>query len=92
MTAHVTCSVCGRAQDKSVDPVTRKFRCELRPYGANGSAICFQCMTGDPSRETEAIRQFGVKLAAAGDVAVLDGKTVRPATEREEREVIRRSR
>ena len=85
-----TCSVCGRVQDKSVDPATDKVRCELRPYGVNGSDICFQCMMGDPAKEVEAQHQFGGKLAEAGDVAVLDNGAVRRATEHEEREVIRR--
>lgn len=54
------CSVCQRVDDGSDDT-------ELRPYGANGSLICFDCMTGDPAREAEAHKQFTARLDVASE-------------------------
>lgn len=49
---------------------------ELRPYGKDGSLICFDCMTADPVREDEAKMQFKTQLEAAeknGIVVLTDG-------------------
>ncbi len=58
---------------------------ELRPYGPRGESICFKCAMEPDSKATTEM-MFGKTLDACGDLAVLDGSQVRPATatEREE--------
>lgn len=57
-----TCHYCG--------PTDR----ELRPYGPEGSDICFPCMKADPEREEAAGRALGAlldsTLAVAGHAAI----------------------
>lgn len=75
------CYVCRKTESDDPDNV------EIRPYGAGGQPICFDCMMGSAETRAEAERQFGAKMAGAGLVAVLDGTCggVRPATFEEER-------
>lgn len=44
---------------------------ELRPYGKEGSLICFDCMTSCPEKEAEAKRQFA-SLFKGGKSVVID--------------------
>ena len=44
---------------------------EMRPYGPNGSSVCFPCAMATPERKTQAMRQLGKRFEAAGEVAVL---------------------
>ena len=37
---------------------------ELRPYGKNGTDICFDCMIATPEREAEAKKNFAALLNA----------------------------
>jgi len=74
MTDEQRCYVCNRAESDDPDEV------ELRPYGAGGRPICFDCMTGDPAREQEAYRQFDAACDAAGPVVVIGEGAPRAAT------------
>lgn len=61
------CCVCGLQDD-------------CRPYGKDGTAICFPCMKATPEREAEAQKQLAQcfdKIDAAGGVAVIDKGGVR---------------
>lgn len=57
-----TCETCHEEKD-------------VRPYGANGALICFDCMKADPEREREAKRQFMMQLNACGPLAVIGEET-----------------
>jgi len=57
------CYVCGAAENFPQDPAKGR-KVELRPYGAGGQDICYQCMTATPEREETAKRNFGVQLDA----------------------------
>jgi hypothetical protein len=62
------CCVCG-------------FQKDCRPYGQNGTAICFECMEATPGGEAEAKRQIKKafdKIDAAGGVPAITKKGVRP--------------
>jgi hypothetical protein len=37
---------------------------ELRPYGPDGSDICYSCMKESPEREQEASQRYGALLEA----------------------------
>jgi hypothetical protein len=45
-------------------------RAALRPYGPNGSLVCFSCATL-PENEAETNKQCGKCFAAAGPIAVI---------------------
>lgn len=81
------CCVCNRAEDRSVDPETNKFRCELRPYGPGGKPICFQCAMSSPERTAEARSAMRRSLEAVGDAVVLDDHGFRAATPEERRKL-----
>lgn len=51
---------------------------DLRPYGPNGSMVCFSCAMKTPEREQETSRNFAVQLQAAGGVVVIDGTEIGP--------------
>lgn len=51
---------------------------DLRPYGPNGSMVCFPCATATPEREAEAERNFISQLNACGSVAIIDGSGAGP--------------
>lgn len=61
------CYVCGQAESDDPENV------EIRPYGAGGKPICFDCMTGDPAKEQEAFRQFDAACNGAGPGLVVIG-------------------
>ena len=43
---------------------------ELRPYGPNGSMICFDCAM-KPERKTETEKNFVSQLEACGSIAMI---------------------
>lgn len=43
---------------------------DLRPYGPNGSPICFSCMKVSPEREKEAEYYFSKVLEIAPDMMI----------------------
>lgn len=54
---------------------------ELRPYGPNGSLVCFKCAMATPEREAETGRNFDAQLNAAGPIALIGEETgPRPLT------------
>ena len=67
------CSACGLGGD-------------LRPYGPDGTWICFHCATGTPEANTSAREQFLSQLEASGPVAILDGTNVGPYPARQFKE------
>lgn len=83
-----TCSVCGRAEDHSLDD-RQKFKVELRPYGKDGAAICFQCAMGNPKRKRTYKKNFLRLLDKAGQIAVIGDGPPRAATVPERRRLIR---
>lgn len=44
---------------------------ETRPYGANCSNICFDCMMATPETEAAASKNFLLQLDAAGPLVVI---------------------
>ena len=44
---------------------------ELRPYGPNGSDVCFTCATATPEREAQAKQAF-IRQISTNEVLVLD--------------------
>ena len=64
MTPEIKCG-CGATKD-------------LRPYGKNGSMICFDCAMSTPERRAETERNFALQLNACGTVAVIDGTEIGP--------------
>jgi hypothetical protein len=46
---------------------------ELRPYGPNGSYVCYKCITSCPEKEEAAKKEFGKQLDMADSVS---GKAV----------------
>jgi hypothetical protein len=70
------CSVCNTQGDTGSK--------ELRPYGKNGSQICFDCMMATPENEEEARRQCNAKMDAiheSGDVVVITDDGIIPLSE-----------
>ena len=51
---------------------------DLRPYGPNGSMVCFDCAMSSTERKVETENNFAVQLRVAGPVAVVDGTSVGP--------------
>lgn len=41
---------------------------ELRPYGPDGAAVCFACMSSTPAREAEAVAVFARRLDSVARV------------------------
>ncbi len=60
------CGVCQKEDD-------------IRPYGLNGSNICFECATSNVDRLEEATRQMG-KIMDQGPVTVVDENGIRLPT------------
>jgi hypothetical protein len=57
---------------------------DLRPYGPNGSMVCFKCAMESPERTAQAEHQLSKVLDACGDVIVMDEKTgPRPPSQEE---------
>ena len=44
---------------------------ELRPYGPNGSMVCFPCAMSTKERQEEAKYMFLTQLAACGEGAII---------------------
>jgi len=66
------CGVCGNPNGRG--------GAELRPYGVNGSDICFSCMIRDQAKEREARRQaFGRNKLGQALMARDDGLRARIA-------------
>jgi predicted transcriptional regulator len=55
------CSVCSKSQDVV----------ELRPYGKNGTPICFSCAMSTPEMKAQTEAEFEKVLNGAGPVAVI---------------------
>ena len=51
---------------------------DLRPYGPNGSMVCFGCAMETPERAAEAQRNFAAQLDACGPEVVIDGTEAGP--------------
>lgn len=62
----LSCYICHQSEDDSSD-------IELRPYGKDGQPICFDCMTADPVREAEAMKQFSDACDRVGGGLVVIG-------------------
>lgn len=45
---------------------------DCRPYGPNGSELCFSCMMEKPERETEAKRQLLLLLESHDNLSIID--------------------
>lgn len=57
---------------------------ELRPYGARGEMICFQCAFATPEAKAATERAFEQQLEAAGPFVLIGEETgQRPATTKE---------
>lgn len=58
------------------------YHCEhtrdLRPYGPNGSMVCYKCATATPEREAETERNFMEQFKAAGPVVIIDDSNIGP--------------
>jgi hypothetical protein len=63
-----TCHYC------SVSTVAR----ELRPYGPNGSMVCFDCAMSTDQRRRETEANLRTQLNVAGPVIMLDDSGVGP--------------
>lgn len=72
------CYVCKRGPDSSLNE-RGMMRVELRPYGPNGAAVCFECAM-KPERKEETARNFAARLNACSvpiigtDAGVFEGK------------------
>lgn len=51
---------------------------DLRPYGPQGSMVCFPCATATPERNAEAKRNFLAQLDVSGPGPVLIGTEAGP--------------
>lgn len=49
---------------------------ELRPYGPDGSDVCFDCAMASPEREAETARNFDVVVSAAEAMSPVGGIVV----------------
>ena len=45
---------------------------DLRPYGPQGTMVCFNCAMSTPERQAETERNFYIQLEACGPYAVID--------------------
>ncbi len=66
-----SCSVCNRANGTLC---TDGVHCvEIRPYGKDGSSICFKCMMTSKQSQDEVKTQFTKKIKAA---SMMTGKAM----------------
>lgn len=48
---------------------------ETRPYGRNGTAICFDCAMATPERKKQIEEAFLAQLNASGHIVILGEET-----------------
>jgi hypothetical protein len=51
---------------------------ELRPYGPNGSWVCFACAMSTPEREKQTDQMMELMMGSSGGVLIIDGSDTGP--------------